>query len=66
MCAFFLLLRPRLSVKSVMFDFNDLLNDVAPVSPILMAVEIMRNEKRELLMDVFCVVSFLSCISDRV
>ena len=40
---------------SVVFDFNDSLNDVAPVSPILFPVVVMRMEKSELLMDVFCV-----------
>ena len=43
---------------SVVFDFNDSLNDVAPVSPILLPVDVMRIEKSELLMDVFCVSSF--------
>ena len=42
---------------SVVFDFNDSLNDVAPVSPMLLTV-VMRNEKSELLMDVICVSSF--------
>ena len=50
-----------------MFDFNASLNDVAPVSPILFSVDVNRNEKSELLMDVFCVSSFF-CLhnSDRV
>ena len=43
---------------SVVFDFNDSLNDVAPVSPMLFPVDVMRMEKSELLMDVFCVSSF--------
>ena len=30
----------RLSVVSVVFDFSDSLNDVAPVSPMLLSVEI--------------------------
>ena len=47
----------RLSSVSVVFDFNDSLNDVAPVSPISLSVE-MRMGKSELLMDVFCVSSF--------
>ena len=49
---------------SVVFDFNDSLNAVAPVSPIQLSVDVKRNEKSELLMDVFCV----SClhIPDRV
>ena len=41
-----------------MFDFNDSLNDVAPVSPMSLSVDVMRMEKSELLMDVFCVSSF--------
>ena len=43
---------------SVVFDFNASLNDVAPVSPIKFPVDVMRMEKSELLMDVFCVSSF--------
>ena len=43
----------RLSSVSVVFDFNDSPNDVAPVSSILFAVDEKRNEKSELLMDVF-------------
>ena len=30
---------------SVVFDFNDSLNDVAPVSSILLSVDSMRNER---------------------
>ena len=61
-CVFFLLYSPpRLSSVSVVFDFNTSLNDVAPVYPILFAVDMMRMEKGELLMDVFCVSSFF-CI----
>ena len=43
----------RSSSLSVEFDFNDSLNDVAPVSPILFTVDAKRNEKSDLLMDVF-------------
>ena len=43
---------------SVVFDFNDSLNDVAPVYPMLLSVDVKRKEKSELLMDVFCVSSF--------
>ena len=43
---------------SVGLDFNDSLNDVAPASPMLLSVVVMRNEKSELLMDVFYVSSF--------
>ena len=57
-CVFFLLSSPlRLCFVSVVFDFNDSLNDVAPVSPILLSVDAKRMEKSELLMDVFCVSS---------
>ena len=40
---------------SVLFDFNALLNDVAPVSPILFSVYVKRKKKSDLLMDAFCV-----------
>ena len=49
----------KLSAVSVVFDFNVSLNDVAPVFPILLPVNVRRNERSELLMDVFCVSSFL-------
>ena len=49
-----------LSLVSVVFDFNNSLNDVAPLSPILLSVDVKRNGKSELLMDVFCVF----CIYD--
>ena len=48
----------RLSSVSVVFDFNDSLNDVTPVSPMSFPVDTKRNERSELLMDVFCVSSF--------
>ena len=58
-CVFFLLSSlHRLSSVSVVFDFNDSLNDVAPVSPILLSVDMKRMEKGELFEDVFCVSSF--------
>ena len=44
---------------SVVFDFSASLNDVAPVSPILLPVNVKRKEKSELLMNVFCVSSFV-------
>ena len=47
-----------LSFVSVVFDFNDSLNDVAPLSPILLSVEVIRKEKSELLMDAIY-VSFI-------
>ena len=50
--------RLRLSSVSVVFDFNASLNDVVPVSPILLSVVMKRKEKSELSMDVFCVPSF--------
>ena len=48
----------RSSSVSVVFDFNASLNDVTPVSPILLTVDVMRIEKSELLIDVFCLLSF--------
>ena len=42
---------------SVVFDFNDLLNDSAPVSPMQFPIDVKRKEKSELSMDVFCVSS---------
>ena len=41
-----------------MFDFNASLNDVAPVSPIQLPVDLMRMEKCDLLMDIICVCCF--------
>ena len=35
----------RSSAVSVVFDFNDSLNDVAPVSPMLLSVDVKRNDK---------------------
>ena len=69
MCVFVLLSsQPRLSSMSVVFDFNASLNDVAPVSPILLSVVVKRMKKSELLMVVFCVSSFFFYLhnSDRV
>ena len=48
----------RLSSVSAVFDFNDSLNDVVPVSPIQLSVDEKRKRKSELLMDIFCVSSF--------
>ena len=42
---FFLFLRHKLSSMSVVFDFNDSLNDVAPLSPILLSVDANRKER---------------------
>ena len=59
-CVFFLLFsQPRSSKMSVVFDFNDSLNDAAPVSPILFPVDVKRMEKSELLMDAICESSFV-------
>ena len=49
---------------SVVFDFNDSHNDVAPMSPILFTVDDKRNGNVELLVDVFCVSSFF-CLHDK-
>ena len=62
--SFFLLSSPlRISFVSVVFDFNDLPNDVAPVSPTLLSVVFMRDKKSELLMDAICVPSFFCLYS---
>ena len=45
---------------SVVFDFNASLNDVAPVSPILLPVDLMRIEKSGLLTDDIRVLFLLS------
>ena len=57
----FLLSSPsRLSFVSVVFDFNASLNNVAPVSLILLTVDFMRVEKSGLLMDAIFVLSILN------
>ena len=43
---------------SVVLDFNDSLNDVAPASPISLSVDVKKRKRYELLMDVFCMSSF--------
>ena len=43
---------------SVVFDFNASLSDVAPLSPILLSVDVERIIKSVLLMDAICVSSF--------
>ena len=59
LCVFFLLSSPlRLSFVSVVFDFNNSLNDVAPLSLTSLSVNVKRKGKSELLMDAFCVSSF--------
>ena len=62
-CVLFLSSHVRFSVLSVVFDFNASLNDVAPVSPILFPVELMKTEKSGLLMDAICVLFLLSSLS---
>ena len=42
---------------SVVFDFSASLNDAAPVSQMLQSVNVMKNEKNGLLIDVICVSS---------
>ena len=49
----------RLSFVSVVFDFNASLNDVAPVSPMLLSVDLMRMKKSGLLMSAICVLSLV-------
>ena len=49
----------RSSFVSVEFDFNASLNDVAPVSPILLTVDLMIMTKNGMLVDFICVVSFV-------
>ena len=46
---------------SVVFDFSASFNDVAPVSPMSLPIDVKRNEKSDLLMDVFCAF-FLSSL----
>ena len=58
LCVFFLYSLHMLSVASAAFDFNASLKDVTPESLINVTVYVNRNEKSELLMDVFCVSSF--------
>ena len=45
---------------SVEFDFNASLNDVAPVSPMLLSVDliVMKKKGGDLFMDVICVLFF--------
>ena len=52
---------------SVVFDFNDSLNDIAPVSPMSLSVDEKRKGKSDLFMDTFCVSSFF-CLhnTDRI
>ena len=45
MCLLSFVLPCRMSSVSVVFDFNASLNDVAPVSPMLLTVEMKRKGK---------------------
>ena len=45
-CCFFSS-QPTLSFVSVAFDFNASLNDVTPVSPMLLTVILMKNVKND-------------------
>ena len=59
-CVLFLLSSQLISsTVSVVFDFNASLSDVAPVSPILFTVDLMRMEKSGLLMEAICVLFLL-------
>ena len=59
-CVLFLLCsRCRLSLTSVVFDFNESLNDFTPVSPMSLTVDLMRMEKGELFMDIIYVLFFV-------
>ena len=62
MCVFFLLSsHSRLSLVSVVFDFNNSLNDFAPVSPMLLSVDEKRIGRRVncLWMSFVCLPSFV-------
>ena len=50
---------PRLSFVSVVFDFNASLNDVAPVSPISLSVDLVKMEEWFVDGCHLCVVSFV-------
>ena len=45
MSSFFFSSQPRSRFMSVVFDFNDSLSDVAPVSPMMLSVDMMIMEK---------------------
>ena len=64
MCVVFLSSPFRSRSVSVVFDFNASLNDVAPVFPMMLSVDLMRMEKSSLLMDATCVL-FLLCSPHR-
>ena len=64
----------RLSSVSVLFDFNDSLNDFTPLSPISFSFDVKIKAKSELLMDFICMsylllssplrLSFVSVVFD--
>ena len=49
----------RSSSVSAAFDFNDSLNDFAPVSPMLFTFDVKRKEKNYLLICVICAFFFV-------
>ena len=49
----------RSSFVSVVFDFNASLNDVAPLSPMALSVDMMIIKKNGLLVDIICVLFLL-------
>ena len=64
MCVFLLSSRLKSSFSSVVFDFNASLNDVAPVSPILLPVDFYENEK-EWIVDGCCLCVVSLCLQLR-
>ena len=58
MCCFILCSPLKSSFVIVVFDFNASLNDVAPVSPILLSVDLIKMQKSRSLVNTVCVVSF--------
>ena len=52
----------RKRTVSVVFDFSASLNDVAPVSPIQLSVDLMRMGKSELSMNAICMLFLLSSL----
>ena len=55
------------SAVSVVFDFNASLNDIAPISPMLLSVCFYENEKEWIIDGChLCAVSFCVYNSDRV
>ena len=56
--SFFLSSLIRLSLVSALFNFNDSLSNVAPVSLVLLPVDVIRVRNRCLQIDAICVSSF--------